>query len=163
MGRPKGSGNMELWKHGKPNPNMNIGNERKTGPKTEEGKIAITFNVNKWLTPNSKYVKMMSKCGTCPLRPKEKQRYDPREKKMVLTYDPPKCTFYMSKETEVNGVVGEKCVFPPDLQIAKLKTVFHIIGNKKPDEILSYLVAQAQSDAEMSRTSARGRMPTPRS
>ena len=152
MGRPKGSGKMDLWKYGYPNPNMKIGKAPKTGPKTEEGKIRTAI-MSGFLQngSQSKLLNLMNRCQTCPLKPKETEVLDKKTGKMVPYTFPAKCQHFMSPATEVNGKPGEKCVYTAEEQIAKLKVHFVTLYNKDATEIIKERVGQAMIDAEMSR------------
>ena len=159
MGRPKGSGNMELYKHGiknlSPHPNPNIGEISKThstGPKTVEGKVRSAL-LSGFLQngANSKLLNLMTSCQTCPLKPKETEVYDKKSGQMMPYTLPAKCQHFMSPATEVDGKPGMKCVYPAEEQILKLKAHFVTLYKKDITEVIKERMGQALVDAEMSR------------
>lgn len=128
------------------NPNMNIGNERKTGPITDDGKFRQALS----LLTDGKYSKMVHKmrvCSKCPLGQKN-QTVKINGKEMERTI-PAKCSYYMAPETEQ----GTKCIIPVQDFIDKCKIYYQIMKEQDTMALQEALIQQTIMDGMLARES----------
>ena len=95
--------------------NPNIGHERKTGPRTLEGKFRGKVTAGIMITgKHSKTLSKMRRCFICPLRPKETKIGD----KVIIT--PPRCSHYSLEK-------GHRCHVGPLEFIERCKYYYKYI------------------------------------
>ena len=81
-----------------PTGNMELKNARKTGPRTNEGKLRSLVSTGLLNTgQQSKLIKRLRHCNKCPLGAKEEKFYVDGKPKII--FKPPKCTFYRKDGT----------------------------------------------------------------
>jgi len=128
----------------KGNPNPLIGEISKyasTGPRTDEGKFRGIIK-RRALRANSKskYLEKFYKCDTCPLRPKEEEKFIRGE---ILTVNiPPKCTQHRS---------GGSCVFKLGDFTSKMEIYYNIEQYADTMELQKSMTHSMLADAEMAR------------
>ena len=127
---------------GRPGGNPNIANERKTGPRTKEGKFinVVKRNVFK---PNSssKLLKYFRKCNNCPLRPKEYNTVDKNGNNIIVKL-PAKCNSY-----RVDG----KCLIQQADYLMQVKTYYEIGEEMDTMALQNHLTYKMLENAEIAK------------
>jgi len=125
------------------NPNIGqIAKEKSTGPRSVRGKLKAAISSGALVSgKQSKLMKFVDSCKTCPLGPREETRTV--NGKDITVKVPAQCKAYENKR--------KKCIYTMQEQINKMRVMFEIEETEGTVGLQKALIAQSIADGEMAR------------
>ena len=131
--------------------NPDIGKVRKTGPRTDEGKLKCLISAGRVTgRTKSRILNAFRQCDMCPLAPKVVEKRIKGERVNVTM--PGKCPYFQQHH---------ECIFPQDVFIKKLRTYYKFIKHHSTLELQEYLTYEMLENAELAKETEMLRFRTP--